>query len=90
MSISGNLIKTLSSHTDLVLSLAVLPDNMLASGSADQTIKIWDTVNGKELTTLNGHTSYVASLAVLPGNKLASGSYDKTIKIWDPIKGELL
>jgi len=34
----------LSSHTDLVLSLDVLPDNMLASGSADQTIKIWDPV----------------------------------------------
>jgi WD40 repeat protein len=64
------------------LSLAVLPDYTLASGSYDKTIKIWDTTSGKELKTLNGHTGSVNSLAVLPDNTLASGSDDRTIKIW--------
>jgi WD40 repeat protein len=41
--ISGKLIRTLSGHTDYVLSLARLNNNTLASGSADKSIKIWNT-----------------------------------------------
>jgi WD40 repeat protein len=72
----------LNGHTDWVNSLVILPDNTLASGSADQTIKIWDTVNGKELVTMIGHTSWINFLVVLPDNTLASASADQTIKIW--------
>ncbi len=35
-------LKTLNGHSNWVLSLAALPDNMLASGSSDRTIKIWE------------------------------------------------
>jgi WD40 repeat protein len=80
-------IKTLSGHTSYVLSLAVLPDGSLASGSSDTKIKIWDTIKGIEIKTLSGHTSYVLSLAVLPDGSLASGSSDTKIKIWDTLKG---
>jgi WD40 repeat protein len=38
---SGKELKTLNGHTNWIRSLAVLPDNTLASGSYDQTIKIW-------------------------------------------------
>jgi WD40 repeat protein len=78
-SIVGNIIKTLTGHTNSVLSLAVLPDGSLASGSGDKTIKIWDTIKGIEIKTLTGHTSEVLSLAVLPDGSLASGSYQKIL-----------
>jgi WD40 repeat protein len=59
--IKGIEIKTLNGHTDLVRSLAVLPDESLASGSADTKIKIWDTIKGIEIKTLTGHTDWVRS-----------------------------
>ncbi len=80
--ITGTLLKTLNGHTNYVRYLAVLPDQTLASASADKTIKIWDTLNGNLLKTLNGHTDWVICLAVLGDNTLASGSDDKTIKIF--------
>ena len=38
---SWSSIKTLTGHTSSVYSLAVLPDGSLASGSYDETIRIW-------------------------------------------------
>jgi len=57
----------------------------LASGSGDNTIKIWDMSKGGELLqTLTGHTGSVYSVAYSKaGTHLASGSGDNTIKIWE-------
>jgi WD40 repeat protein len=76
---------TLKGHTEFVRSVAYSPDGKtLASGSGDQTIKLWDMVTGKEQATLKGHTELVLSVAFSPDSKtLASGSGDQTIKLWD-------
>lgn len=65
-----------------VVSLAVLPDGRLASGSFDKTIRIWDLVTGSS-EILEGHISPVKALAVLPDGRLASGPVDRTILIWE-------
>ena len=72
--------------------MAFSPDGQrLASASADQTVKIWDTATGKELFALKGHAARVRSVAFSPdGQRLASGSDDQTVKIWDSATGKEL
>jgi WD40 repeat protein len=67
-----------------VYSVAFSPDGtILASGSGDHKIKLWDVATGKEQATLKGHTGGVYSVAFSPdGTILASGSLDGTIKLW--------
>ena len=55
---------------------------MLASGSYDKTIKLWNVESRTEVATLEGHSDYVKSVAFnSEGTLLASGSYDNTIKL---------
>ena len=87
-----SLEKTLEGHSDSVNSVAYSPDGQtLASGSNDETIKVWNVKTGNLLQTLKGHSELVYSVAYSPdGQTLASGSYDNTIKLWDINTGNLL
>lgn len=66
--------------------MAYSPDGKwIASGSGDETVKLWDPSSGRPLLTLHGHTAPVASVAFSPdGKRLASGSWDATVRIWAP------
>lgn len=79
-------------HTFVVSSVAFSPDGKtLASGSADQMIKLWDVASGTELRSLSGHTGVVWSVAFSPdGKTLASASKDQTVKLWDVVSGREL
>ena len=79
----------LTGHTDGVWSVAFSPDSsQLASGSEDETIRLWDVVTGSEISRLTGHKDGVRSVAFSPdGSQLTSGSYDKTIRLWDVVTG---
>ena len=72
-------------HTKAVESLAFGPDkSWLASGSFDNTIRIWDVETGRELRSLTGHSGVITSLVCsLDGKWLASGSNDKTLRLWN-------
>ncbi|KAL2141950.1 hypothetical protein VTI28DRAFT_1785 [Corynascus sepedonium] len=88
----GTCIQTLEGHSNLVTSVAFSPhDQRLASGSHDNTIKIWDAMSGHCVQTLEGHNNTVSSVAYSPsGERLASGSVDHTIKIWDASSGSCI
>lgn len=74
----------LKSHTKPVHSIAWSPDNMLlASGSADKTIILWNANHGTQESVLKGHSLGLTSVAFSPnGYSLVSSSYDKSIRIW--------
>ena len=79
-------------HTKAVNSVAFSPDGKtIASGSYDNTIKLWDAASGKELKTMFGHSNWVLSVSFSPdGKTIASGSWDGTVKLWDSVTGRLL
>ncbi len=74
----------LRGHTARVESLAFSPpNNQIASGSSDETIRLWDAATNTKAQVLAGHKGRVQSLAYAPdGSTLASASFDGTVKIW--------
>ncbi|MEJ6483261.1 ribosome assembly protein 4, partial [Nostoc punctiforme UO1] len=85
-------VNTLEGHSSRVYSIGFSPDGKtLASGSGDNTIKLWDVSTGKAIKTLTGHSNTVYSVGFSPdGKTLASGSGDNTIKLWDVSTGKAI
>ena len=79
---TGFLLRTLTSHTSSVWSVAFSNTGLLASGSFDYSVKVWNPETGSLLHTLTSHTSYVESVAFSNTGLLASGSFDNSVKVW--------
>jgi WD40 repeat protein len=95
-------IITLLGHEDDINSVVFSPDgHVIATGSVDKTIKLWDAETGSELKTLAGHTEEVNSVAFSPDGKLLAsagggdwvnlqGERDFKIRLWEAESGRLL
>lgn len=75
---------TMKGHSDEVTAVSFSPNGLkIASGSKDNTVRVWNATTGDSLRAFEGHTKMVASVAFSPkGSMLASGSYDTTVRIW--------
>eukprot|EP00743_Colponemidia_sp_Colp-15_P000184 GILK01000213.1.p1 GENE.GILK01000213.1~~GILK01000213.1.p1 ORF type:complete len:460 (-),score=64.16 GILK01000213.1:141-1478(-) len=87
-------LKLIRGHTAAILDFAFSPfhDNLIATGSEDNSIKIWGIPQGgltqdmtEDLATLQGHQKKVSFVTYHPAadHVLASSSYDQTVKLWD-------
>ncbi|WP_020474009.1 WD40 repeat domain-containing protein [Zavarzinella formosa] len=75
-------------HTDAVYSVAQTPDGkLIATGSFDRTVRLWDAATGKQVRSYGGttgHQSLVLSVAVHPsGEYMATGGSDNAVFLWD-------
>ncbi len=73
-----------TNHNDYIFAILFVNNNLIATGSKDLTIKIWNQ-SFYLVSTLYGHLKPVVALLALPATTtlLASGSCDTTIKIWN-------
>ena len=71
-------IATLEGHSDRIMSVAFNTNGtILASGSFDNTIKLWNVETKTEIATLKGHSDRIMSVAFnTNGTILASGSWN--------------
>ncbi|MDQ3765304.1 MAG: helix-turn-helix domain-containing protein, partial [Actinomycetota bacterium] len=79
----------LNGHKDTVRAMTFGSDGRtLASGGADQTVRLWNVVDPARPTPLGppltGHTRDIHAVAFSPdGHTLASGGADQTVRLWN-------
>jgi WD40 repeat protein len=87
---SGTALYTYRGQSDFVSATAWSPGGLLvATGSWDKTVRVWNAKTGDLLTTYTGHSELVDALAWSPnGRYIASGSWDHTVQLWDAFSGQ--
>ena len=69
-------------HSYLINTIAISPDDkILASGSQDKTVKIWNILSGKELMTFTNFPGGVKSVGFSPNGKLLASISNKELRV---------
>jgi WD40 repeat protein/serine/threonine protein kinase len=85
-------VKTFAQHSDAVGAVAFSPDGlMLASGSKDKSIQIWDLATGKSIRTFDGDSSTIWSVGFdSNGTQLVTGTGFWRVMLWDLKTGQII
>jgi WD40 repeat protein/mono/diheme cytochrome c family protein len=86
---AGRQTRTVLAHTAPILAIRYSPDGkLLASASADRTVKIWNADTLTELRALERQPDWPQALAWSPdGRTLAVGRYDGSVALYDAATG---
>lgn len=92
MNMEGKELLKLIGHKGYVQSIKYSPNGkFMATGSVDNTAKLWNASDGKEITSFKGHTEGILSVAYsFNGTYIATGSLDHTAILWNAKSGEKL
>ena len=79
-------------HAEAVVALSFSPDSLhLASGSGDQTLRLWDLTTETPHFTCTGHKNWVLVVSWSPDSKkIASACKSGEVRVWDPDTGKLI
>ncbi|KAJ3337036.1 POC1 centriolar protein A, partial [Entophlyctis luteolus] len=88
----GPLVSSMFGHSDPVTSVAFNHDgSLIASGSRDKTVRVWNPLSGALVSELKGHSHHVNSVAFNhDGSLIATGCADETVRVWNPLSGALV
>ena len=83
-------LRTLRGHAGWISAVSIGPKaELLASGSWDRTVKLWDLRTGRVLRTLGGHRSRVRAVDIGPrGRLVASAGEDRTLMVHETRSGK--
>ncbi len=85
-------LRYLRGHTAAVMAVAwSLDDQWIATGSKDNSARIWDVRSGTQRLILTGHSGLIHAVAFSPdGALLATGSADGSARLWSTLSGQCL
>src|SRR5205823_7408638 len=83
---TGKVVRAFLHPPEAMGALAFSADGtILAAGSIQGVIRLWDAHTGEDRGRLEGHSKYIDQLAFTPdGTILASVSHDGSVRLWDP------
>jgi hypothetical protein len=88
----GKQVKAVGGHGDDIFKIVASPkDPMLATSSADKTVRLWNLDTLAPAKTLSGLDDYVYTVTFSPDGKLvAAGSYDGEVRVWKVSDGSVV